>query len=232
MSHPILKKDRYSRRRALKAIIILPSFKRMLLQGSWLQGGMPQWLAIYQHVALQILEYNWMLPGFVSGFWNKGKKGGTIQMPSKPKWSFSFIGKKMKKSATLKLLAFCDFTAYHQIFKVQYFRQWQYSQSVCQRASKFRTESRKIDPQVGNEPSLRGLQMGHWPKLVVWQKSDFFGKNWDFGPKKSVHFLVETMFWHRQEKCCSKKKVAFAQIRTPSIVKGNKSLRIKSFGLV
>ena len=96
MSHPILKKDRYSRRRALKAIIILPSFKRMLLQGSWLRGGMPQWLAIYQHVALQILEYNWMLPGFVSGFWNKGKKGGTIQMPSKPKWSFSFIGKKWK----------------------------------------------------------------------------------------------------------------------------------------
>ena len=208
MSHPILKKDRYSRRRALKAIIILPSFKRMLLQGSWLRGGMPQWLAIYQHVALQILEYNWMLPGFVSGFWNKGKKGGTIQMPSKPKWSFSFIGKKMKKSATLKLLAFCDFTAYHQIFKVQYFRQWQYSQSVCQRASKFRTESRKIDPQVGNEPSLRGLQMGHWPKLVVWQKSDFFGKNWDFGPKKKrsllrIHHVLATT-----GKSCSKKKVA------------------------
>ena len=97
MSHPILKKDRYSRRRALKAIIILPSLKRMLLQGSWLRGGMPQWLAIYQHVALQILEYNWMLPGFVSDFWNKGKKGGTIQMPSKPKWSFSFMGKKWKK---------------------------------------------------------------------------------------------------------------------------------------
>ena len=114
MSHPILKKDRYSRRRALKAIIILPSFKRTLLQGSWLQGGMPQWLAIYQHVALQILEYNWMLPGFVSGFWNKGKKGGTIQMPSKPKWSFSFMGKKCK---SLQRWSFWHFAISQQIIR-------------------------------------------------------------------------------------------------------------------
>ena len=46
---------------------------------------------------------------------------------------------------------------------------------------------------------------------VVWQKSDFFAKNRDFGPKKgpllySNHVLATT------GKSCSKKKVAFAQI--------------------
>ena len=130
---------------------------------------------------MQILEHNWMLPGFVSGFWNKGKKGGTIQMPSKPKWGFSFMGKKMKKSATLKLLAFRDFTADHQIFKVQYFRQWQYSQSVCQRASKFRPESRKIDPQVGMNRHSGGYK---WVIDQNWGRMDFLAKNWDFGLKK------------------------------------------------
>ena len=42
------------------------------------------------------------------------------------------------------------------------------------------TESRKIDPKVGNERPLRGLQMGHWPKLGS------YGKNWIFGPKTEI----------------------------------------------
>ena len=92
-----------------------------------------------------------------------------------------FHGEKMKKSATLKLLAFCDFTAYHQIFKVQYFRQWQYSQSVCQRASKFRPESRKIDPQVGMNRHSGGYK---WVIDQNWGRMDFLAKNWDFGLKK------------------------------------------------
>ena len=54
-----------------------------------------------------------------------------------------------------------------------------------------------------------------WSKLrcrVVWQKSDFWAKNRNFGPKKEVplfrihHVLATT------EKSCSKKKRAFAQI--------------------
>ena len=42
------------------------------------------------------------------------------------------------------------------------------------------TESRKLDPNVGNERSLRGLQTGRWPKLGS------FGKNWIFGPKTEI----------------------------------------------
>ena len=111
-----------------------------------------------------------------------------------------FHGEKMKKSATWKVLAFCGSTEDHQILKVQYFRQWQYSQSVCQRASKFRTEGRKSDPKVGNEPSLRGLQIGHWSKLVVWQNSDFFGKNWDFGHKNKRSLLRIHHEWPERAK--------------------------------
>ena len=57
---------------------------------------------------------------------------------------------------------------------------------------------------------------------VVWQKSDFLAKNWNFGPKKrhtlfnSNHVLATT------GKSCSKKKVAFAQIMiTQNIILGN-----------
>ena len=42
------------------------------------------------------------------------------------------------------------------------------------------TESRKIDPKVGNERPLRGLQMGRWPKLGL------YGKNWIFWPKNEI----------------------------------------------
>ena len=42
---------------------------------------------------------------------------------------------------------------------------------------------------------------------VVWQKSDFWTKNRDFGPKKSIHFLGLAMFWPRPEKVVQRKKV-------------------------
>ena len=48
------------------------------------------------------------------------------------------------------------------------------------------TESRKIDPKVGNERSLRGLQTGHWPKL------ESYGKNWIFWPKTEISGLKKT----------------------------------------
>ena len=70
------------------------------------------------------------------------------------------------------------------------------------------TGTRKIIPKVGDEPSLRGLQMGHWPKLGS------YGKNWIFwpkseilGPKKRIHFLILTMFWPRPEKVFQRKKL-------------------------
>ena len=44
----------------------------------------------------------------------------------------------------------------------------------------FGTESQKNDPKVGNEPSLWGLQMGHWPKLGS------YGKNRNFWPKTEI----------------------------------------------
>ena len=42
------------------------------------------------------------------------------------------------------------------------------------------TESRKIDPKVGNERSFRGLQRGCWPKLGS------YGKNQIFRPKPEI----------------------------------------------
>ena len=70
------------------------------------------------------------------------------------------------------------------------------------------TESEKIDPKVGNERSLRGLQMGHWPKLGSYGKNRIFGpKNEILGPKKRIHFFNLTMFWPRPEKVVQRKKV-------------------------
>ena len=62
----------------------------------------------------------------------------------------------------------------------------------------------------------------NWPLTkigVVWQKSDFWTKNRDFGPKKKrslprIHHVLAT-----PGKSCSKKKVAFAQIK--NIILGN-----------
>ena len=57
---------------------------------------------------------------------------------------------------------------------------------------------------------------------VVWQKSDFWTKNRNFGPKKresllGIHHVLATT-----EKSCSKKKVAFAQIiKVGIIILGN-----------
>ena len=47
-------------------------------------------------------------------------------------------------------------------------------------------ESRKIDPKVGNERSQTRATNGPLTKIgVVWQKSDFWAQNRDFGPKKT-----------------------------------------------
>ena len=200
MSHPILKKDRYSRRRALKAIIILPSFKRMLLQGLW--------LAIYQHVALQILEHNWMLPGFVSGFWNKGKKGGTIQIPSKQKWSFSFMGEKNEKVCNVEAFGILRFHSISSDIQGAILQTMTIFTICLPKSFKIQTGESKNRSPGGNEPSLRGLQMGHWPKLGSYGKNRiFWPKTEILGQKKGTHFLTLTMFWPRPEKVVQRKKV-------------------------
>ena len=75
------------------------------------------------------------------------------------------------------------------------------------------TESRKIVPKVGNEPSCQELKLSHRPKLGLYGKNRIFGpKTKILGPKKrhplfnSNHVLATT------GKSCSKKKSAFAQI--------------------
>ena len=45
---------------------------------------------------------------------------------------------------------------------------------------------------------------------VAWQKLDFWTKNRDFGPKKSVHFFTLTMFWPRPEKVVQRKSCLFS----------------------
>ena len=71
------------------------------------------------------------------------------------------------------------------------------------------TESRKINPKVGNERSTNGplTKIG-----VVWQKSDFLAKNRNFGPKKRHSLLYPNHVLATTEKSCSKKKGPFAQI--------------------
>ena len=59
------------------------------------------------------------------------------------------------------------------------------------------TKRRKIDPEVGNEPSLRGLQTDHWTKLGSYGKNRIFGPKTEIlGPKK-VGFITLTMLWPR-----------------------------------
>ena len=214
MSHPILKKDRYSRRRALKAIIILPSFKRMLLQGLW--------LAIYQHVALQILEHNWMLPGFVSGFWNKGKKGGTIQIPSKQKWSFSFMGEKNEKVCNVEAFGILRFHSISSDIQGAILQTMTIFTICLPKSIKIQNGKSKNRSQGGKWTVTPRATNGSLTKIgVVWQKLDFWTKNRDFGPKKNSllypnHVLATT------GKSCSKKKVAFAQIIiTQNIILGD-----------
>ena len=72
------------------------------------------------------------------------------------------------------------------------------------------TKRRKIDPEVGNEPSLRGLQTGRSQNLGPYSKNRIFGPKTEIsGPKKSVHFLRHTMFWPRPEKVVQRKKLPF-----------------------
>ena len=47
---------------------------------------------------------------------------------------------------------------------------------------------------------------------VVWQKSDFWTKNQNFGPKKEVPLFNSNHVLATTGKSCSKKKSAFAQI--------------------
>ena len=47
---------------------------------------------------------------------------------------------------------------------------------------------------------------------VVWQKSDFWTKNRNFGPKKKESLLYSNHVLATTGKSCSKKKSAFAQI--------------------
>ena len=70
----------------------------------------------------------------------------------------------------------------------------------------------KIDPKVGNEPSLRGLQMGHRPKLGSYGKIGFFGQKPRFWAQKKGPLLSSNHVMATTGKSCSKKKVAFSQI--------------------
>ena len=55
--------------------------------------------------------------------------------------------------------------------------------------------------------------MGHQPKIGgLWQKSDFWAKNRNFGPKKEVPLFAPNHVLATTGKSCSKKKRAFAQI--------------------
>merc|ERR1711923_103972 len=71
----------------------------------------------------------------------------------------------------------------------------------------FGTESRKIVSKVGNQPSCRGLKMGHQRKLGSYGKNRIFGpKTKILSPKKGTHFLPLTMFWPRPKKVVQRKK--------------------------
>ena len=72
------------------------------------------------------------------------------------------------------------------------------------------TPERKVKnrSQGGKLTVMPRAKNGSLTKIgVVWQKSDFWTKNRDFGPKKKAHFLGQTMFWPRQEKVVQRKKV-------------------------
>ena len=66
---------------------------------------------------------------------------------------------------------------------------------------------------VGNEPSLRGLQTGRWPKFGSYGKNCFFwGKKTRFRAQKNINFLVLVLVLATTRKSCSKKKVPFSKI--------------------
>ena len=52
--------------------------------------------------------------------------------------------------------------------------------------------------------------MGHQQKLGSYGKNRIFGPKTEIlGPKKRLHFLVETMFWPQPEKVVQRKKLPF-----------------------
>ena len=62
--------------------------------------------------------------------------------------------------------------------------------------------------QGGKSTVMPRAKNGSLTKIgVVWQKSDFWTKNQNFGQKKGTHFLTLTMFWPRPEKVVQRKKV-------------------------
>ena len=79
------------------------------------------------------------------------------------------------------------------------------------------TKSQKIVPRIGNEPSLRGLQMGLWPKLGSY-KNRIVGPKTDIsGPKKnSLLNLNHVLAMTRQS--CGRKKVPFSKIDITQIL--------------
>ena len=69
-----------------------------------------------------------------------------------------------------------------------------------------RTESQKMVSKVGNQPSCRGLKIGHRPKLGSYGKNRIFGPKTEIlGPKKNIHFCTLTMFLQRPEKVVQRK---------------------------
>ena len=67
--------------------------------------------------------------------------------------------------------------------------------------------------QGGKLTAMSRAKNGSSTKIgVVWQKSDFWAKNRNFGPKKKVPLLVIHHVLTTTGKSCSKKKSAFAQI--------------------
>ena len=78
-----------------------------------------------------------------------------------------------------------------------------------------------VTPERKVEKSLIGGKLTVMPRAkngsstkigVIWQKSDFWAKNQNFGPKKRESLLVTHHVLATTGKICSKKKVAFAQI--------------------
>ena len=65
---------------------------------------------------------------------------------------------------------------------------------------------------MGNEPSPEDYKQAMTKIGVVWQKSDLWAKNRNFGPKKRVPLFDSNHVLATTGKSCSKKKSAFAQI--------------------
>ena len=70
------------------------------------------------------------------------------------------------------------------------------------------TESQKIDPKVGNERPLWGLQTGRWPKLGSYSKNRIFGKKPRFWAQKKGYTSYDSpCSSHARKKVVQRKKV-------------------------